>query len=117
MVRKSEDIKPRIVYNARGGENEVIYYDWIKPEEIAGYGRMLSKLVIPPGSSIGYHEHDGEIGAYYVLSGEATVNDNGNEVVLHPGDMTRCGAGCAHSTKNNGTEDLVLMALIMEERI
>ena len=114
MVRRSEEITPRRVQNARGGDNEVIYYDWIKPEEFVGYGRMLSKLVIPPGASIGYHEHDGEIGAYYVLAGEATVNDNGKEVILHAGDMTLCPDGCAHSTRNNGTEDLVLMAVIMD---
>ncbi len=113
MVRYSKDIKARKVQNAQGGDNEVIFYDWLKPEEAPGHGRTFSKLVIPPGASIGYHEHEGEFEAYYVVSGEATVDDNGTEVILHAGDMTLCNDGCGHGTKNNGKEDLVLMVLIM----
>ncbi len=113
MVRGSEEIKERRVQNAQGGDNEVIFYDWLLPDEAKGHGRVFSKVVIPPGASIGYHEHSGEFEAYYVLSGEATVDDNGKEVILKPGDMNLCKDGCGHSTKNNGTEDLVLMALIM----
>ena len=113
MIRRKEEIRERCVQNAQGGDNEVVFYDWLLPEEAKGHGRVFSKLVIPPGASIGYHEHSGEFEAYYVISGEATVNDNGSEVVLHPGDMNYCKDGEGHGTKNNGIEDLVLMALIM----
>ena len=113
MVRRSEEIKERRVQNARGGDNEVIFFDWLKPEEAKGHGRVFSKVVIPPGASIGYHEHSGEFEVFYVISGEATVNDNGNEVVLKPGDMTLCADGSGHGTRNNGTEDLVMMAMIL----
>lgn len=113
MIRRKEDIKERRVNNAQGGENEVVFYDWLLPEEAKGHGRVFSKLVIPPGASIGYHEHKGEFGVLYILSGEATINDNGNEVILRAGDMNLCRDGCSHSTKNNGTEDLVLIAMSM----
>ncbi len=113
MIRRSEDIKERRVQNAQGGDNGVVFYDWLLPDEARGHGRVFSKLVIPPGASIGYHEHSGEFEAYYVLSGEAAVNDNGEEVILKAGDMNLCKSGCGHGTRNNGTEDLVLMVLIM----
>ena len=67
MIRKSEEIRERRVQNAQGGDNEVIFYDWLLPEEAKGHGRVFSKLVIPPGASIGYHEHKGEIGALVAL--------------------------------------------------
>ena len=113
MVREKQDIRERIVKNAQGGRGEVTFYDWLLPEEAPGHGRVFSKLVLPPGSSIGYHTHEGEFEAYYVVSGEATVDDNGTKKVLHPGDMNLCRSGDGHGTENNGTEDLVLMALIM----
>lgn len=113
MIRRSSEIGERRVQNAQGGEREVIFYDWLLPEEAKGHGRVFSKLIIPPGASIGYHGHKGEFEAFYVLSGEATVNDNGTDVVLRAGDMNLCRDGCGHGTRNNGTEDLVLMALIM----
>lgn len=114
MIRRSGDMKKRSIQNAQGGEGEVTFYDWLLPEEAQGHGRTFSKLVIPPGSSIGYHTHEGEFEAYYVLSGEATVDDNGEEVILCAGDMNLCKDGKGHGTKNNGTEDLVLMVLIMK---
>ena len=113
MIRRSEDITPRVVKNAQGGNDEVTFYDWFQGAEAASHGRMFSKLVIPPGASIGYHDHAGEFEAYYVMSGEATVDDNGEEVLLRSGDMHLCQDGCGHSTTNNGTDNLVLMVMIM----
>ncbi len=113
MFRRKEDIRVRQVKNAQGGEGEVTFTDWLLPEDVPGHGRVFSKLVIPPGASIGYHEHSGEFEAYYVISGEATVNDNGEEIVLREGDMHMCRDGAGHETKNKGDRDLVLWALIM----
>ncbi|MCR5654860.1 MAG: cupin domain-containing protein [Lachnospiraceae bacterium] len=113
MIRRKDEIRIRPVMNAQGGEGEVVFYDWLLPEEAPGHGRVFSKLVIPPGASIGYHSHEGEFEAFYVLSGEATVNDNGNEVVLKEGDMHICKDGNGHGTKNKTDKDLVMMALIM----
>mgnify|MGYP000525174637 CR=1 FL=1 len=75
MIRRKNDVRVRPVENAQGGEGTVTFYDWLLPEEAAGHGRVFSKLVIPPGASIGYHEHEGEFEAYTVLSGEATVDE------------------------------------------
>ena len=77
------------------------------------HGRLFSKLVIPAGASIGYHEHSSEFETFYVISGEATVDDNGTQVVLKPGDMHTCKDGDGHGVRNNGTEDLVMIALIL----
>ena len=34
-----------------------LFHDWLLPEEAAHHGRVFSKVVIPAGSSIGYHQH------------------------------------------------------------
>lgn len=113
MIKRSEEIKPRRVENAKGGDGEVCFFDWLSPDEAKGHGRCFSKLVIPPGASIGYHEHSGEFEAFYVISGEATLDDNGEEEVLKAGDVNICKDGCGHGTRNNGSEDLVMIALIL----
>ena len=114
MIRRKEEIRIRNVEHAQGGAGTVTFHDWLLPEEAKNHGNVFSTLVVPPGCSIGYHEHHGTFEAYLVLSGEATVNDNGQEVILKAGDMNYCDEGQGHSTTNNGTEDLVLMALIMK---
>ena len=113
MVRRKEEVRVRNVTNAQGGQGTVTFYDWLLPEDAPGHGRVFSRLVIPPGCSIGNHGHEGEFEAYCVLSGEATVNDNGQEVVLHEGDMHLCADGDSHGTENRSDRDLVLMALIL----
>ncbi len=115
MIRRKEEVRVRKVENAQGGEGTVTFYDWLLPEEAKGHGRVFSKLVIPPGASIGYHGHDGEFEAYLVLSGEAEVNDNGEKAVLHAGDVNLCRDGQSHGTRNcSKDEDLVLLALILD---
>ena len=115
MVRRKEEIRVRRVEHAQGGKGAVTFTDFLLPEDAPGHGRVISKLVIPPGASIGPHTHSGEFEAFYVLDGEATVNDNGREVVLHPGDMHLCPNGQSHGTANHGERDLTLIALILND--
>lgn len=113
MVRRKGDVRMRKVQNAQGGEGEVCFYDWLLPEEAAGHGRVFSKLVIPAGSSIGRHQHNGEFEAFYVLEGTATVTDGDSVMELYEGDMNLCRDGEFHGVENRGARDLVLIALIM----
>lgn len=69
-------------------------------------------LVSPPGGSIGYHPHLGEEEIYYILRGEAIVNDNGDVCKLGPGDAVLTGGGASHSIENSGKENLEFIAVI-----
>ena len=113
MIRRKEEIPIRTVAHAQGGKGSVIFTDWLLPADAPGHGRVISKLVIPAGCSIGDHTHSGEFEAFYVLSGTVRVNDNGTPVVLHAGDMHLCEDGQLHGTENDGPEDAVLLALIL----
>ena len=50
-----------------------------------------------------------------MIEGEATVNDNGKETVLHVGDMHLCENGNGHGTENRSDKDLVMIALILND--
>ena len=113
MIRRKNDIRTRTVEHAQGGLGSVTFHDWLLPEEAPGHGRVISKLVIPAGCSIGVHSHQGEFEAFYVLSGTVVVNDNGQEIELQAGDMHLCADGDSHGTENRGSEDAVLLALIL----
>ncbi len=115
MFRKKEEIRIRKVEHAQKGPGQVYFHDFLLPEEAPGHGRVFSKVVIPPGSGIGTHIHDGEFEAFYVLAGEVTLNDNGETVVLTAGDMHLCKNGDAHGLMNNGEKDIELIALIMND--
>jgi mannose-6-phosphate isomerase-like protein (cupin superfamily) len=96
----------------RGGEGTAIFTGLVPPER-ARHIKLFSEVRLPPGASIGYHKHEGETEYYVFMSGTGVVNDNGNTCTVRPGDVTITGSGESHSLGNNGSEDLVLYALIV----
>ena len=98
------------------GIGEAYVYDIVKKEDLLGHGRMYAKVVLPPGSTIGWHQHVHETEPYYILSGEGDFTDNDGTVTkVHQGDICTIKVGDYHSIANNGTEDLVFIALIYND--
>jgi mannose-6-phosphate isomerase-like protein (cupin superfamily) len=77
------------------------------------HARMLAEITLPPGASIGKHQHDGETEYFIFLEGTGTVNDNGAETPIKPGDVMITGDGAFHDVKNTGSVPLVFNALIV----
>ncbi len=113
MLKKSKEIAPRISQNLRGGTGEVYTYDFLTKEESGDKGRLFGKMVLPKGASIGMHRHEGEYEIYYVISGTGVVNDGSIDYVIEPGDMYLCEDGKEHLLYNSGSEDLVIIAIIL----
>ena len=113
MIRKKDNQKVELK-NIRQGIGEVkLEHILNNPEEMFMKGRMFAKMTVPVGNSIGLHAHDKDNEIFYILSGTGEYYDNGTKVVLEPGDTTICKDTEEHSLVNTGTEDLVLIALIL----
>ena len=99
FVRK---VEPKWVDNMVGGPGRVYNRSIIQSnEELYNSGRLFAHNVIEKGSGVGYHVHHGECEFYYVLSGSAEYNDNGNE---------------GHGLGNNADEPFEMIALILFEK-
>ena len=110
MVRRETVEEKR---ELRGGKGSVFFHHVISEDEFAGHGRMFARLVLPPGSSIGWHVHEGETEPYYIIAGEGVFTDSdGSKHAVCKGDCCLIEEGCGHSIENNGTEDLEFIALI-----
>lgn len=100
--------------NVRGGNGSVCFEHILEVDEMNGKNALYAKVTLKEGCSVGYHIHQGNGEDYYVISGQATINDNNErEVVLNPGEHLFCPDGRGHSITNNQKEDLVFMALIV----
>lgn len=114
MIKHSSEMKDNIRVSMRGGDGQVICRDFINKGEYDGKARLFSTLTLEPGCSIGEHIHENEEEIFYVLTGTATYNDNGNIVKLYPGDSCICKNGEKHSIANreeSGT--LTVVAIIL----
>ena len=98
----------------RGGDGSVsIEHIWKPGVEMGSPARMYSRLILQPGCSIGWHVHENEEEIFYILAGQARIDDNGTEVVASAGDSVITRSGEGHSVACEGTDTLEILACII----
>ncbi len=95
-----------VAANFKGGEGEYVSRRYVDENNKI----MLGTL--EPGSSIGYHTHEGDSEIMYFLEGEATVLTDEGEETLLPGQAHYCPMGGSHSLINRGNKPLVFVAVV-----
>jgi len=113
MVKKKGSYAPERVDNMRSGDGFVTVERLLTPEELYDKGRLYAILTLEPGSSIGFHLHEGEMESFYVVGGKAEYLDGDETVTLTPGDTTLTLSGDGHSVRSIGDTALVLVAQIL----
>ena len=113
MVKRKNSYEVKIIENMRSGEGAVKIEHLLSLEELNSKGRLYAKVTLEPDTSIGSHVHEGEMESFFIISGQAQYNDNGETVTLYPGDTTHTPSGKGHSVKNARNETLELIALIL----
>ncbi len=114
MIKKRSRQEIEVRKNMRGGAGEVTVRHYFKPEEIKARTRLCSELILPPGASIGVHDHADEDEIYIIQKGRGLMTDGGKEFPVETGDAILTGQGASHSIRNAGHEDLVVTAVIIK---
>ena len=112
MIVRKKDRKTEIKEKMRDGEGSV-QISYMVDAEKEKHTRMLGEITLNSGCSIGNHKHDNETEYYFIISGTGTVNDDGKDVTVNPGDAVVTGNGASHSIKNTGSQPLVFHAVII----
>lgn len=113
MIKRANELTTEIFSNRFGGKGDIKITKLIENEQFQGKGRLFAHNILEPGCSLGWHEHKGDIEAYYIIKGEGTVDDNGTPVQVSVGDVVYTNNGESHSIENTGTERLEFIALIL----
>lgn len=106
MLLNFEQIEEKAIPHMRGGEGEMITRMFVNEDTKIMQGRLT------PGSTIGLHTHETDSEMFYILSGTGKVLCDGVYEPLAAGSCHYCPRGHQHSLINDGTEDLVLLAMI-----
>jgi len=112
MIRKAAQMETE-VRNIRNGIGNVTVQHLFKKEEITARTRLCSRLILPPGVSIGMHKHEGEDELFIFTRGKGLIDDGQTKKPVQAGDATLTGKGEAHAVINNGREELEMIAIIM----
>ncbi|MEI6563473.1 MAG: cupin domain-containing protein [bacterium] len=113
MIRKYADREVESRPTMRGGTGTVTLRHFFKKEEIKASTRLCAHLVLPPGASIGPHQHEGEDEVYIITRGTGLLDDGNTQSIVSAGDAILTGNGESHSIANTGTTDLEITAVIM----
>ena len=113
MIKRKANLRHNQEIELKGGKGTLELVNFLEQEEACGKGRLFAVCSIPPGASIGEHQHQGDFEIYYMLEGVAHVWDNGQEGTLHPGDCMVCHDGDSHSIENRGREEVKYLAMIL----
>ena len=115
MVHTANCYRTEIRTAMRGGSGEVKIEHLFEPgSEMLSPTRMISRITLKPGCSIGFHCHENEEETFHIISGVAHADDNGTAVTLNAGDSILTGNGAGHAIANGGDDDLVMLAVIVK---
>jgi mannose-6-phosphate isomerase-like protein (cupin superfamily) len=113
MIRKASSMETEVRTAMRGGTGNVTLQHFFKSNEITAKSRLCARLTLPPGASIGMHQHSGEDEVYIITQGAGTLDDGKTKTVVSAGDAVLTGKDESHSILNTGSSDLEIIAVIM----
>jgi len=114
MIKRKEDMKQVFNEHMRGGDGTVQIIHQLDKGEYKGKCRLIGRIILKPGCSIGTHAHEGEEEIFSVLRGTAEYNDNGKTEILQEGDACICLGDQSHGVRNASEDDVLeLFAVIL----
>ncbi len=113
MIKQPSQMKEEIRASMRGDKGAARIQHLFEPGEYNGHARLLARIALAPGCSIGLHEHKEEEELFYIIKGRGLVTDGGRTREVGPGDAVMTGGGASHAIENAGDEDLEFIAIIL----
>ncbi|MFC1542189.1 cupin domain-containing protein [Candidatus Latescibacterota bacterium] len=105
--------------NAHQGKGDILFRRLWSNESFLTNWEFIDHCVLPPGTSIGYHQHNGIEEVYYLMSGSGRMTVNDVTTNVKTGDAIPCTLHDSHGLYNNSDRDieLLVIAVAMEKGV
>lgn len=117
MIHRKADIVTESRPNLRGGQGNPLFRHFFSAEDLGGRADMLAIVILQPGESVGEHPHNGNGEVYLILTGAATVTEDGVDYELQAGEAEFCADGHTHAIRNHTDATMSFLALIVKDRV
>ncbi|MDP2982498.1 MAG: cupin domain-containing protein [Candidatus Latescibacter sp.] len=103
--------------NAHGGKGTILFRRCFDKNSFATNWEFIDHCILPPGTSIGYHQHNMIEEVYYLVSGSGKVTVNNVTWEVKAGDAIPCTIYDSHGLYNNsnGEIELVVVSAALEK--
>ena len=110
MIIKFKEIEEKHVDGFKGGNGPFL-------TRLADDGKVkIMRNILPPGSSIGLHTHEGNCEVMYIISGTITFTYDGKTETASAGEVHYCPDGHTHRAENRTDEDAEFFAIVPETK-
>jgi mannose-6-phosphate isomerase-like protein (cupin superfamily) len=107
----SNEVAPIHRAGEHGGSGPIVFRRLMASAEFETNIDFLDLTVIPPGSTIGRHEHSGNEELYFIVEGAPLMRVDGNERRLGPSDVTVVRSGGWHELINDTQDDVEIFVV------
>ncbi len=99
------------VKNNHGGLGSILFERVLHNSDLASAIDFVDHTVIPPGSTIGRHTHQGNEEIYFIASGRPLIRVNGEEARLEAGSLSVVRDGEWHELVNDTDVDVEILVV------
>lgn len=102
MIFRRSSIAPLEVEGVHDGTGSLVCLDMLRGHTNEGHGfRFVHDNVLEPGAIIGEHMHHGDEEIYFILDGNGTMIEDGDEHEVSAGDLSLVQSGHSHGMRNS----------------
>ena len=103
--------------NSHGGEGRIEIQKVFKREDFNGAWDFALRVVMPPNSSMGLHEHGNDEEMYIILRGQGLMTMDGKEKKVEKGDMILNQPYGKHGLLNDSNQDIELLIIQASNKV
>jgi uncharacterized RmlC-like cupin family protein len=112
LLKRREDMLREPLENCHGGIGALDWIVVLDHHDLKERGlNFIHDDILPPGVSIGHHQHTGDEEYYYIVSGKGHMTLDDERFEVKGGDITAVYPGGMHGLENTGTEDLRIIVI------
>jgi mannose-6-phosphate isomerase-like protein (cupin superfamily) len=116
MLKKRDAMTRRTFSACHDGVGDVDCHMALDAADSSAGINFLHDDILPPGASIGEHDHRGAEETYFVAEGSGELVFDGRRLPVGPGDVSVCGLGHTHGIVNTGAGPMRLLVLSVKVR-
>lgn len=108
------ELEPTVAHN---GVGEILFRRLATSHNISGACNFIDFTTMPPGTTIGKHQHtENEEEFYLILKGRGKMQQGDREFEVTAGELIRNPPGGIHALENIGDEDLQMFVFEVQVR-
>ncbi len=111
MIKNFLKSEKQLQESSHGGTGPVELFEIWGKSNFQSNIDFIDRVVVPPGSNIGFHKHGNNEEMYIVLEGTGRMKIEDQEVDVGKGDMILNPAGGRHGLTNNSEKNIDLLVI------